>query len=94
MDLRFFVDPETGQPHIHNHGVTEAEVREVLAKRGEERWAADGARIKSAQTAAGRYLKVVYGLDKHPDELFVITAFAMRGKARKGFRTRQRRKGR
>jgi len=23
MELRFFKDPETGEPHISNHGVTE-----------------------------------------------------------------------
>ena len=31
MILKFFSDPDTGQPHIHNHGVTEAEVRQILA---------------------------------------------------------------
>jgi len=34
MELKFFIDPDTAQPHIHNHGVTEAEVREVLARPG------------------------------------------------------------
>ena len=29
MDIRFHIDPETGQPHIFDHGVTEDEVREV-----------------------------------------------------------------
>jgi hypothetical protein len=32
MIVKFFIDPETGQPHIHNHGVTESEVRRVLAR--------------------------------------------------------------
>jgi len=30
MKIRFFKDPETGLPHIYDHGVTEEEVREVL----------------------------------------------------------------
>jgi hypothetical protein len=34
MELTFFIDPETEQPHIYNHGVTEAEVREVLDRPG------------------------------------------------------------
>src|SRR5258708_6218791 len=34
MDLRFWTDAETGLPHIYNHGVTEEEVREVLAGPG------------------------------------------------------------
>jgi hypothetical protein len=30
MELRFGIDPETVLPHIFDHGVTEAEVRQVL----------------------------------------------------------------
>ena len=30
MELRFYEDPDTGQPHIYGHGVTEREVGEVL----------------------------------------------------------------
>ena len=30
MELRFYKDPDTGQPHIYGHGVTEQEVEEVL----------------------------------------------------------------
>jgi hypothetical protein len=26
VDLRFYPDPETGEPHIYRHGVTEEEV--------------------------------------------------------------------
>jgi hypothetical protein len=35
MELRFYEDPETGEPHIYNHGITEDEVRQVLAHPGE-----------------------------------------------------------
>ena len=37
MDIRFNIDPETGQPHIYEHGVTEDEVGEVLRRPGEDR---------------------------------------------------------
>jgi hypothetical protein len=37
MELRFFDDPDTGQPHIYGHGVREDEVREVLARPAEDR---------------------------------------------------------
>jgi hypothetical protein len=30
MNLRFYLDPSTGQPHIFGHGVDEDEVEEVL----------------------------------------------------------------
>ena len=34
MEVRYFRDPDTGLPHIYNHGVTEAEVLQVLRKPG------------------------------------------------------------
>ena len=34
MNIRFYSDPETGLPHIYNHGVTEDEVEEVLLNPG------------------------------------------------------------
>src|SRR4051812_13025047 len=33
MDIRYYHDPDTGQPHIYGHGVTEREVEEVLRGR-------------------------------------------------------------
>lgn len=35
MELRFWIDPETGLAHIYEHGVTEEEVRQVLARPNE-----------------------------------------------------------
>lgn len=60
MDLRFHRDPETGLPHIYAHGVTEAEVRLVLAHPGEEFAGRGISRIALGQTAAGRCLQVVF----------------------------------
>jgi hypothetical protein len=37
MNLRFYLDPETGEPHTYNHGVTEDEVEDVLRTPGEDR---------------------------------------------------------
>ena len=28
MKIRFYIDPATGEPHIYNHDVTEAEAEE------------------------------------------------------------------
>ena len=36
MDIRFYLDPDTQQPHIYGHGVTEAEVEEVFRNAGED----------------------------------------------------------
>ena len=34
MEFSFWEDPETGLPHIFDHGLTEEEVRQVLARPG------------------------------------------------------------
>ena len=92
MRLRFYRDPETGEPHIYNHRVSEHEVQQVLNRPGEELPAKDGARMALGQTAAGRYLRVIYVLDPEPNSMFVITAYELRGKPLKAFRSRQRRR--
>ena len=45
MKIRFYIDPETGQPHIYNHGVREDEVGDVLGKPGEDRPGREGSRV-------------------------------------------------
>jgi hypothetical protein len=32
VELRFFIDSSTGQPHIYLHSLTEVEVEDVLAR--------------------------------------------------------------
>lgn len=92
MEIRFYEDPDTGLPHIYGHGVSEKEVRQVLRSRGEDLPGARHSRVKLGQTAAGRYLQVIYVPDEDADSVFVITAYELRGKARTAFRCRQRRK--
>ena len=92
MRIRFYIDPELGQPHIYDHGVSEEEVRQVLLGRGDDFRGRKKSRIKFGQTLTGRYLKVIYQPDKTRDSVFVITAYDLKGKALKTFRRRQRRK--
>ena len=92
MEVRYYLDPDSGQPHIYGHGVSEQEVEEVLRRRGEDLRAARDSRRKIGQTAAGRILQVFYVPDEDPESVFVITAYELRGKAKKAFRRRQRRK--
>jgi hypothetical protein len=94
MYIRFYRDPDTGEPHIFDHGVSEAEVSQVLRRPGEDLPAADGARMALGQTAAGRYLRVIYVPDPEPDSVFVVTAYELRGKQLTAFRRRQRRRNR
>jgi hypothetical protein len=92
MDIRFHSDPETGQFHIFDHGVTEDEVRQVLRKPGEDRAGDEDSRVAIGQTAAGRYLKVIYVRDAVGPGVFVITAYDLTGKPLKAYRRRQRRR--
>jgi hypothetical protein len=63
MNLRFYIDPATGGPHIHEHGVTEEEVRQVLVGRGDDFQGRRKSRIRFGHTSAGRHLKVIYKPD-------------------------------
>jgi hypothetical protein len=94
MEIRFYQDPETGLPHIYEHGVSEQEVRQVLRGHGDDLPGRDDSRMKIGQTAAGRYLQVIYVPDEGLDSVFVITAYELGGKAKRAFRRRQRRKPR
>lgn len=58
MRVRYFIDPETGEPHIYKHGVVEAEVEEVLRRPAESRSGSEDSRLAIGQTLAGRILRV------------------------------------
>ena len=90
MDIRYYIDPETDSPHILSHGVGEDEIADVLASPIEDRPGREGARIALGRTRSGRYLRVVYVPDPWPGEVFVITAYELRGKPLAAFRRRRR----
>jgi hypothetical protein len=92
MELRFYVDPESGEPHIHKHQVSEGEAEDVLRRAIEDRAGRDGARVAIGQTRAGRYLRVVYVPDAGPESLFVITAFELGPKALRALKRRRKKK--
>lgn len=94
MNIRFYLDSATGQPHIFQHSVDEEEVEDILANPGEDRPGREGARVAIGRTAGGRYLKVVYVREPKPDSIFVITAYELRGKPLLAYRRRQRRRQR
>ncbi|MEW6352227.1 MAG: hypothetical protein AB1646_24505 [Thermodesulfobacteriota bacterium] len=93
MKGRCYLDPETGEPHLCGHGVTEEEVADVLDEPGEDRRGRDGARVAVGQTRAVRYLRVVYVPDPEPDSVFVITGYELTGKPLTAYKRRRRRKG-
>ena len=91
MKIRFYVDPETGAPHVHNHEVDE--VADVLSTPGEDCLRRDGSRVAIGRTRSGRHLKVIYVPDPQPASVFVITGYEVAGKALLAYRRRRKRKG-
>ena len=89
MGVRFYLDRETGEPHIHQHAVSEVEVD---MRPLEDRPGSEGSRVAVGQTRGGRYLRVIYVPDPEPDSLFVITAYELGPKALRALRRRRRRK--
>jgi hypothetical protein len=92
MDVRYHIDPDTGQPHMYGHGVSEAEAEYVLRHPGDDRPGRDGSRHVLGQTEAGRYLRVIYVPDEGADSVFVVTAYDLRGKPLQAYRRRRRRR--
>jgi hypothetical protein len=92
VQARFYIDPATGQAHVHGHEVSEDEVIEVLEQPGEDRAGREGSRIAIGPTASGRYLRVIYIPDPEPETVFVITAYELTGKPLAAFRRRKRKK--
>ena len=92
MNIRFFVDPATGQPHIYDHDVDEEEVEDVLREPGDDFPGRRDSRIAVGQTDAGRYLQVVYVPDPEPNSVFVITAYELTGKALAAYKRRRKKK--
>lgn len=90
MELRFYIDPETGESHIHQHGVSEEEVQQVLESPADELGGRNDSRIALGQTESGRTLQVVYVPDPGRRSAFVITAYDLRGKALIAYRRRRR----
>ena len=93
MKLRFYIDHDSGLPHVYNHGVREHEVEQVLRHRGEDRVGKEGSRVATGRTEAGRYVRVIYVPELEPDSAFVITAYQLTGKPLLAYRRRRRKRG-
>lgn len=60
MQIRYHIDPTTGQPHIYEHEVSEQEVEDILSRPLQDIRGRDDSRISIGQTREGRFLKVIY----------------------------------
>lgn len=93
MKVRYYIDPMTDTPHIYQHDVAESEVEQVIEMPGEDRAGREGSRVAIGRTVSGRLLRVIYVPDPESQDLFVITAYDLRGKAALAYRRRRRRIG-
>ena len=94
MDIGFYIDPETGAPHIYNHDIDENEIAEVLRNPGEDRAGHGGARVASVKPAAAVICELFMLRLPQPDTIFVITAYELQGKPLTAYRRRRRRRHR
>jgi hypothetical protein len=92
VNVRFYIDPVTGEPHIYEHNVGEEEVEAVLRSPGDDFPGRGSSRIALGQTEAGRYLQVVYVPEPDRRSVFVVTAYDLTGKALAAYRRRKGRK--
>jgi hypothetical protein len=92
MQIRYYIDPETGVPHIYAHDVDEAEAADVVRKPLEEIGGRGRSVIAIGQTRAGRYLRVIYSPDEDGEGIFVITAYDLPPKQLRALRRRLKRK--
>jgi hypothetical protein len=93
MKVRYYIDPETDQPHIYRHNVAEHEVEEVLKRPGEDHAGSDGSRVAISQTSSGRILRAIHVPDPEPKSVFVTMAYEVRDKAAFAYRRRRRKMG-
>jgi hypothetical protein len=94
VEIRYYLDPDTGLPHIYGHGVTETEVERILRRPAEDGPSSGSSRQALGQAEGGRYLRVIYVPDEGNDAVFVVTAYPLAGRELKAFRRRKRRRGR
>lgn len=92
MQIRYHINPTTGQPHIYDHAVSENEVDDILGRPLQDIRGREDSRIAIGQTGEGRFLKVIYVLDPIPDSVFVITAYELGPKAKRAIRRKRRKK--
>jgi hypothetical protein len=60
VEIRYYLDPFSGEPHIFRHAVAQEEGTDILEAPGEGRPGRQGTRVAIVQTSAGRYLRVIY----------------------------------
>ena len=92
VKIRYFRNPETGEPHIYDHEVGEDEVEEVLFNPGEDLPSRNNSRSVIGQTSDGRYLRVIAVRDAAPGSIFIVTAYELSSRQLAAYRRRRRKR--
>jgi hypothetical protein len=91
MQVRFFIDPDTGLPHCEGHGVRPEEALDILRGPSFQGPGKNGTRVAEGQTKSGRYLRIIF-VNRRDGSKLLITAYDLTGKAKAAFRRRKRRR--
>jgi 6-phosphogluconolactonase (cycloisomerase 2 family) len=91
MNIEFYIDSDTGVPHIARHRVEKWEAVDVLENAQADYNARDGTRAALGQTRDGRYLRVIYRRLDGGDRR-IITAFDLSPSAKRALRRSRRRR--
>ena len=95
MRYEFYLDAESGQPHLYRHGVDESEVIEVFEDAGLRWHNAEGKWVLIGKTRSGRFLQVVYlVLEENPPATFVITAYTPKRELISAYRRHMKKRNR
>jgi uncharacterized protein len=91
VNVRFNLNSD-GQPHIVDHGVTEAEVEETLRRPMIQASGRNGSTILIGRTIAGRALKIIFAEARDGDGIFIITAYDLPAKQLRTLKRRLKRR--
>jgi hypothetical protein len=94
VKIRYYENPETGEPHIYDHGVCEEEVEEILENPGEDFPARRNSRSIIGQTLDGRYLRVIVVREAAAGSIFVVTAYDLSASQLAAYKRRRRKRKR
>jgi hypothetical protein len=89
LKVRFHTNPD-GEPHIHDHGVSENEVSEAMMRPLEQMSGRDQSTILIGRTIGGRVLKIIFTDAREGEGIFVVTAFDLPPKQLRALRRRVR----
>jgi len=91
MEIEFYIDADTGEPHIARHGVEKWEAIDVLENAEVSYNGRGGTLVAVGQTRSGRCLRVIYRR-LGTEACRIITAYDLSANAKRALRRKRRRR--